>query len=127
MLPPRPVGRFGWAPLPLKAAVAAFFVLARDQRSRSRRAWLERNVGPVGLSIVTGFRELVPSGGVETVRGALMLWLARPGVGKRALLAVAWGFIPRRFKLIAGSAAAFALIVLAGSVAALVLALSQLA
>ena len=57
----------------------------------------------------------------------LGLWLARPRVGKRALLAVAWGFIPRRFKLIAGGAAALALIVLAGSLAALVLALSQLA
>ena len=56
----------------------------------------------------------------------LGLWLARPRVGKRALLAVAWGFIPRRFKLIAGSAAALGLIVLAGSVAALVLALNQL-
>ena len=57
----------------------------------------------------------------------LGLWLARPRVGKRALLAVAWGFIPRRFKLIAGSAAALALIVLAGSVAAIVLVLNQLA
>jgi len=55
------------------------------------------------------------------------LWLARPGLGKRALIAVAWRFVPRRFKLIAGGAAALAFIVLAGSVAALVLALSQLA
>jgi hypothetical protein len=57
----------------------------------------------------------------------LTLWLARPRVGARALVAVAWGFIPRRFKLIAGGAAALALIVLAGSVAALVLVLNQLA
>jgi hypothetical protein len=57
----------------------------------------------------------------------LGLWLAHPRVGKRALLAVVWRFIPRRLKLIAGGAAALALIVLAGSVAALVLALNQLA
>ena len=56
----------------------------------------------------------------------LGLWLARPRVGKRALLAVVWRFIPRRFKLIAGVPAALALIVLAGSIAVLVLALNQL-
>jgi hypothetical protein len=56
----------------------------------------------------------------------LGLWLARPTVGKRALLAVAWQFIPRRFKLIAGGAAALALLVLAGSVAVLLLALNQI-
>ena len=57
----------------------------------------------------------------------LGLWLARPRVGKRALLVVAWQFIPRRFKLIAAGAAALALLVLAGSVAVLLLALNQLA
>jgi hypothetical protein len=57
----------------------------------------------------------------------LWLWLARPQVGKRALVAFAWRFVPRRLKLIAGGVAAVALVVLAGSVAALVLVLDQLA
>jgi len=56
----------------------------------------------------------------------LTVWLARPSFGKRALLALAWQFTPRRLKLIAGGAAAVALIVLAGSVAVLLLALNQL-
>jgi hypothetical protein len=55
------------------------------------------------------------------------LWLARPRVGRRALLAVAWRFIPRRLKLIAGAAAALVLVVLAGSIAAIALVLNQLA
>ena len=57
----------------------------------------------------------------------LWLWLTRPTVGKRALLAVAWRFTPRRLKLIAGGAATLALIVFLGSVAALLLVLNQLA
>jgi len=57
----------------------------------------------------------------------LWLWLTRPPVGKRALLAVAWRFTPRRLKLIAGGAATLALIVFLGSVAALLLVLNQLA
>jgi hypothetical protein len=56
----------------------------------------------------------------------LGLWLARPRVGKRALLVVAWQFMPRRFKLIAGGAGALALLVLAGSVAVLLLTLNQI-
>ena len=54
------------------------------------------------------------------------LWLARPQFGKRALVAFAWRFSPRRLKLIAGGVAAIALVVLAGSVAALVFVLDQL-
>ena len=57
----------------------------------------------------------------------LWLWLVRPQFGKRALVAFAWRFSPRRLKLIAGGVAAVALVVLAGSVAALVLVLGQLA
>ncbi|HEY6930921.1 MAG TPA: hypothetical protein VJA66_14695 [Thermoanaerobaculia bacterium] len=57
----------------------------------------------------------------------LWLWLVRPKFGKRALVALAWRFTPRRFKLVAGAVAALALVVLAGSVAALVLVLDQLA
>jgi len=54
-------------------------------------------------------------------------WLLRPALGKRALLALAWRFTPRRLRLVAGGVAALALVVLAGSVAALVLVLGQLA
>src|SRR5262245_11527892 len=54
-------------------------------------------------------------------------WLVRPAFGKRAVLALAWRFTPRRVRLIAGGVAALALVVLAGSVAALVLVLDQLA
>jgi hypothetical protein len=57
----------------------------------------------------------------------LSLWLVRPKIGKRALLALAWRFTPRRLRLIAAGAAGLALMVLAGSVAALVLVLDQLA
>ena len=57
----------------------------------------------------------------------LWLWLVRPKVGKRALVAFAWPFIPRRLKLMAGGVAAVALVVFAGGVAALVLVLGQLA
>jgi hypothetical protein len=57
----------------------------------------------------------------------LWLWLVRPQFGKRALVALAWRFTPRRLKLIAGGVAALALVVLAGSVAVLVLVLDQLA
>ena len=57
----------------------------------------------------------------------LLLWLVRPRFGKRALVALAWRITPRRFKLIAGGVAAVALVVLAGSVSALVFVLAQLA
>ena len=54
-------------------------------------------------------------------------WLGRPSLSKGALLGLAWRFLPRKLKLAAGGAAALALLLVAGSVAALVLALSQLA
>lgn len=57
----------------------------------------------------------------------LWLWLVRPQFGRRALVAFAWRFTPRRLKLMVGGVAALALVVLAGSVAALVLVLDQLA
>jgi hypothetical protein len=57
----------------------------------------------------------------------LSLWLVRPKIGKRALLALAWRFTPRRPRLIAAGAAGLTLMALAGSVAALVLVLDQLA
>ena len=53
--------------------------------------------------------------------------LGRPTMSKGALLALAWRFLPRKLKLVAGGATAVALLLMAGSVAALVLALSQLA
>ena len=57
----------------------------------------------------------------------LAFWLVRPTMGKRALLALAWRFTPRRLRLIAGGVATLALLVLVGSLAALVLVLDQLA
>lgn len=57
----------------------------------------------------------------------LAFLLARPALGKRALLAFAWRFAPRRLRLMAGGLAALAVVVLVGSVAALVLVLDQLA
>ena len=71
--------------------------------------------------------EFRPARSLVATVALLWLWLVRPQVGKRALVAFAWRFIPRRFKLIAGGVAAVALVVLAGSVAALVLVLDQLA
>ena len=55
------------------------------------------------------------------------LWLGRPRLGKGALLGLAWRFLPRKLKFAAGGAAAVAVVLLAGSVAALILAVSQLA
>ena len=57
----------------------------------------------------------------------LAFLLIRPALGKRALLAFAWRFAPRRLRLIAGGLAALAVVVLAGSAAAVVLVLDQLA
>ena len=57
----------------------------------------------------------------------LWLCLVRPQFGKRALVAFAWRSIPQRLKLITAGVAGVALVVLAGSVAALVLVLDQLA
>jgi hypothetical protein len=74
-----------------------------------------------------GWIEFRPARWLVATVALLWLWLVRPQFGKRALVAFAWRFTPRRFKLIAGGAAAFALVVLAGSVAALVLVLDQLA
>jgi hypothetical protein len=55
------------------------------------------------------------------------LWLVRPRLGKRALLGLAWRALPRKLKLVARGAAAVALILLAGALAALVLVIGQLA
>jgi hypothetical protein len=58
--------------------------------------------------------------------GLASYWPGRPAVNRRAVLFLAWRFVPRRFKLAAGGAAAVAVLVLAGSVAALALLLGQL-
>jgi len=73
-----------------------------------------------------GWIEFYPARWLVATAAFLWLWLVRPQFGKRALVALAWRFTPRRLKLIAGGVAAFVLIVLAGSVAALVLALDHL-
>ena len=58
---------------------------------------------------------------------AASLWLHGGRLGKGALFGLAWRVLPRRMKFAAGGAAAVALVLLVGSVAALILALSQLA
>ena len=74
-----------------------------------------------------GWIEFRPARWLMATLALVRLWLVRPQVGKRALVAFAWRFTPRRLKLIVGGVAALALVVLAGSVAALVLVLDQLA
>ena len=71
--------------------------------------------------------EFRPARWVVATVALLWLWLVRPQFGKRELVVSAWRFTPRRLKLIAGGVAAVAFVVLAGSVAALVLMLVQLA
>jgi hypothetical protein len=70
--------------------------------------------------------EFRPARWLLTALTVLALWVVSPKLGKRGLLALAWQFAPRRLRLIAGGATALALVVLAGSVAALALALTQL-
>jgi len=54
------------------------------------------------------------------------LWQSRPRLCKRAVIALAWSYTPRKLKLAAGAAAALALISLAGAVTVLVVVLNQL-
>jgi hypothetical protein len=54
----------------------------------------------------------------------LRLWLLRPTLGKRAILVLAWRFIPRRLKLIAGGVVVLGVFLVAGSIAALVVVLN---
>jgi hypothetical protein len=70
--------------------------------------------------------EFRPARWLLTALTVLALWFVSPTLGKRGLLALAWQFAPRRLRLIAGGVAAFALVVLAGSVAVLAVALTQL-
>jgi hypothetical protein len=70
--------------------------------------------------------EFRPARWLLTALTVLALWLVSPTLGKRGVLALAWRFAPRRLRLIAGGVVAFALVVLAGSVAALALVLTQL-
>ena len=71
--------------------------------------------------------EFRPARWLLTALTVLALWLVSPTLGKRGVLALAWQFAPRRLRLMAGGVAALAFVVLAGSVAALALALTQLA
>ncbi len=57
--------------------------------------------------------------------GLSRFWPTRPALDKRALVGVGWFLVPRQLK-IAVWATAFAFVVLAGSVAALVVTLAQL-
>jgi hypothetical protein len=71
--------------------------------------------------------ELRPAAWLLVAAEILSLWLRRPPLGKRALVGLAWTFLPRRLKLFAGAAAAVALLLAAGALAVLVVAISQLA
>jgi len=101
---------------------------------------LERKPAPVATraeAATTGDRGWEPPGAYRLeFRPALWLlitaevvsrWLGRPSLSKGALLGFAWRFLPWKLKLAAGGAAAVAFLLVAGSFAALVLALSQLA
>ena len=68
--------------------------------------------------------EFRPARWLLTAVTVLALWLVSPTLGKRGLIGLAWKFAPRRLRLIAGGLAVLALVVLAGSVAALALALT---
>ena len=68
--------------------------------------------------------EFRPASWLLTALTVLTLWLFSPKLGKRGLLGLAWQFAPRRLRQIAGGVAALAFVVLAGSVAALALALT---
>ena len=70
--------------------------------------------------------EFRPARWLWTALTVLALWLVSPKLGKRGLLALVWQFAPRRVRLIAGGVVALALVVLAGSVAALALALAEM-
>ena len=113
----------------LSPGVYRFGVLVPSPLRRNERTRPDEDVQVPGREgrLSDGWVEFRPAGWLVATVALLWLWLVRPQVGKRALLAFAWRFIPRRLKLIAGSVAALALLVLAGSVAALVLAVDQLA
>ena len=101
---------------------------------------LERKPAPVATraeAASTGDREWERAGAYHLeFRPALWLliavevvsrWLGRPSLSNGALVGLAWRSLPRNVRLAAGGAAAVALLLMAGSVAALVLALNQLA
>jgi hypothetical protein len=71
--------------------------------------------------------EFRPARWLLTALTVLALWFVSPTLGKRGVLALAWRFAPRRLRLIAGGVVALAFVLLAGSVAALALALTQVA
>lgn len=94
-----------------------------DRESRDLDVQASDRDGPLD----DGWIEFRPARWLVATAALVWLWLVRPQFGKRAFVALAWRFTPRRLKLIAGGVAAVALVVLAGSIAALVLVLDQLA
>ena len=88
----------------------------------------EATTGDGGWEQVGAYRlEFRPALWLLIAAEVVSRWLGRPSLSKGALLGLAWRVLPRKLKLAAGGAAALALLLVAGSVAALVLALSQLA
>jgi hypothetical protein len=71
--------------------------------------------------------EFRPTAWLLLAAEVLSLWLQRPAPGKRALVGLAWRFLPRRLKVLAGAGAAVALLLAAGALAAMAIAISQLA
>ena len=100
-------------------------VPSRLPKKRSHRDLVHTSNSREGLG--DEWIEFRPARWLVATFALLWLRLVRPQFGKRALVAFAWRSIPRRLKLIASGVAGVALVVLAGSVAALVLLLDQLA
>src|SRR4026207_1537165 len=99
-------------------------ILPDDRKHReiaTRQASRQRHLSDEGA-----LGEFRPARWLLTALTVLALWLVSPTLGKRGLLALAWRFAPRRLRLVAGGVATLALVVLAGSVVALALALTQL-
>ena len=105
--------------------VTTMLVPSRLPKERSHRDLVHTSNSREGLG--DEWIEFRPARWLVATVALLWLLLVRPKFGKRALVAVAWRTIPRRLKFIAGGVAGVALVVLAGSVAALVLVLDQLA
>ena len=114
-------------PGPLTSIVTAVLVPSPLHRNELKPPDLSAQTSDREGRLEDGWIEFRPARWLVATIALLWLWLVRPQFGKRELVVSAWGFTPRRLKLITGGVAAVALIVLAGSIAALVLVLVQMA
>jgi hypothetical protein len=114
-------------PGPLTSIVTAMLVPSPLHRNERKPPDLSVQASDGERGLEDGWIEFRPARWLVATIALLWLWLVRPQFGKRELVVSAWRFTPRRLKLIAAGVAAVALVVLTGSVAALVLVLVQLA